>query len=419
MRQFLEGRKTMKGREIPGWAKPSTHKAIITISCGWFLLVFARVATGAEAKVLSGHVPSAVTDLHLQPIGTLPATNHLQLAIGLPLRDQVALTKLLQDLYDPSSPSFHHYLTPEQFTEMFGPTEADYQALIDFTRTHGLQVDRTYGNRVLLDVSGAVSDIEKTFHVALRIYQHPTEARRFFAPDVEPSVDTSVPILHVSGLDNYAIPRPAVHRGPSTGSAIPGSGSAPGGYYRGYDFRNAYVPNTTLNGSNQMVGLLEFDGYYTNDIISYENQCGLPNVPLQNVLLDGFSGYPSTNEDSVAEVSLDIEMVISMAPGLAKVVVFEGEYWNDILNSMAANSQIKQLSSSWGYWGEAPDLTADQIFEEMIAQGQSFFQASGDADAWCDGIWWPGDDPYLTSVGGTELNMNGSGASYASEASST
>ncbi|MGO9527881.1 MAG: protease pro-enzyme activation domain-containing protein [Verrucomicrobiia bacterium] len=407
----------MKKRKFLAWARLPMLGMVFAISCGTLLLLFATAAKAAERQLLNGHVPTAVTQLNLQPVGRLPSTNRLHLAVGLPLRNKEALNTLLQQLYDPASPQYHRYLTPEQFTERFGPTEQDYQAVINFAKTNGLEIVATSGNRVLVDVSAKVSDIERAFHVTLRTYQHPTEARQFFAPDVEPSVDASVPILHVSGLDNYAIPRPAVHRSHLAENAAPGSGSAPGGYYRGYDFRNAYVPNVTLNGANQMVGLLEFDGYYTNDIISYENQCGLSNVPLQNVLLDGVSGVPSSDTDDVAEVSLDIEMVVSMAPGLAGVVVFEGENWNDILNSMASNSQIKQLSSSWGYWGSAPDLTADQIFQQMMAQGQSFFQASGDADAWCasTSIWWPGDDPYLTSVGGTALTMNGSGASYASE----
>ena len=62
----------------------------------------------------------------------------------------------------------------------------------------------------------------------------------------------------------------------------------------------------------------------------------------------------------------------------------------------------------------------------MALQGQSFFQASGDGDSWVNNVtvtyccftgisFWPADDPYVTSVGGTSLTMNGSGASYASE----
>ena len=37
-------------------------------------------------------------------------------------------------------PNYHHYLTPEQFTERFGPTEQDYQAVIAFAKANGLTV---------------------------------------------------------------------------------------------------------------------------------------------------------------------------------------------------------------------------------------------------------------------------------------
>jgi uncharacterized repeat protein (TIGR03803 family) len=390
----------------------------VALLCAVLFLQSTKPSQAAERQTLAGHVPEAVTASHLQPMGRLLESTNLHLVIGLPLQNKGALTNLLQQLYDPSSPNYHHYLTPAQFTASFGPSNQDYQALINFAKTNGLEIVGTHGNRVLLDVSGNVSAIEKAFHVTLRTYQHPTEGRQFFAPDVEPSVDTSVPILHVNGLDNYAIPRPALHMGSATGNAIPASGSAPSGNFRGNDFKTAYAPNVTLNGYNQMVGLVEFDGYYTNDIATYEHQAGLPQVPLTNVLLDGFSGVPSGVTNSVAEVSLDIEMVISMATNLAKVVVFEGSFdvYNDILNSMAANNQIKQFSSSWFLtsYGQV-DPTANQIYQEMIAQGQSFFQASGDANAWCGANWWPADNPYITIVGGTTLAMHGSGASYSSE----
>ena len=114
--------------------------------------------------------------------------------------------------------------------------------------------------------------------------------------------------------------KPAV-AGRQRGATI---GSGPGGNYIGNDFRNAYVPGTSLNGSGQNVALVQFDGYYTSDIAAYETLGRTGRIfRLQNVLLDGFSGAPTGNGGEV-EVSLDIEMVISMAPALAKVIVYEG-----------------------------------------------------------------------------------------------
>ena len=375
---------------------------------------------GAGKQMLHEHVPPAIARFHLQAINRLPATNQLDLAIGLPLRNQDALNKLLAEIYDPASTNYHQYLTPEQFTAQFGPTEQDYQSLVNFAKTNGLTVTATYPNRVLLDVSGSAATVEKAFHVTLRVYQHPTENRTFYAPDTEPSIDFSVPILHVSGLDNFSIPQPAsLKKNPLNNrvpGAVPAAGSGPGNSFMGKDFRAAYAPGVTLDGSGQQVGLLEFDGYLSSAITAYEQQAGLPHVPLQTVPVKNFNGIPSSDD---TEVCLDIEMAISMATNLAAVVVFEASpsgNFDDILNTMVLSNyySIKQFSSSWGNSGTI-DVTADQIFTNMAVQGQSFFQASGDGDAWVNTIWAPAASPYVTSVGGTTLTMNGSGTAYASE----
>ena len=81
----------------------------------------AQTTKATERQVLRGHIPRAVTELHLQPVGQLSGSTNLYLAIGLPLRNQEELNNLLQQIYDPASPNYHHYLTPEQFTERFGP----------------------------------------------------------------------------------------------------------------------------------------------------------------------------------------------------------------------------------------------------------------------------------------------------------
>ena len=64
----------------------------------------------------------------------------------------------------------------------------------------------THPNRTLLDVSGTVADIEQTFRVRMHAYQHPTEGRTFYAPDAEPSLDLAVPMLMISGLDDFTCP---------------------------------------------------------------------------------------------------------------------------------------------------------------------------------------------------------------------
>jgi subtilase family serine protease len=378
-------------------------------------------------KTLRGHVPRAA----LQLKGVLPSTQELKLAIGLPLRDTNGLERFLTELYDPANPNYRHYLTPEQFADRFGPSESDYAAVMAFAKSNHLTLTHIHSGRMLLDVSGSVADIQKAFHIVLQTYSHPAEARDFYAPDMEPTVESNLPVLDVSGLNNYALPHPkSLHPDTEAAGAIPRTGSAANGGYIGNDFRAAYFPGVTLSGSGQQLGLVEFDGYYSSDIASYETAAGIAAIPLQQVLLDGYNGTPTTGASSGnSEVSLDIELAMAMAPGLSKIVVFEAGpngYPNDILNDMAASNQIKSFSCSWG-WGGGPSGTTDNIFKKMAAQGQSFFNAAGDSDAFTSGSASangvdnptlansPSSSPYITVVGGTTLTTAGPGGAWASE----
>ncbi|HEY2341805.1 MAG TPA: protease pro-enzyme activation domain-containing protein, partial [Chthoniobacteraceae bacterium] len=241
---------------------------------------------GTRSQALQGHVPAATA--RLAPVGLLDRTKRLRLAIGLPPRNQAGLQQFLKDLYDPKSLNFRKYLTPAQFAERFGPTAADYAAVAAFASAHHLTVTERHPNRLILDIEAAVPDIETAFHVRMRTYQHPTEARQFFAPDAEPSLDLATPVLHISGLDDYARPHPnLVRKQAGAANATPNTGSSPSGSYAGGDFRAAYVPGTSLTGAGQTVGLLQFDGFYANDIAAYASQFGIPSIPLTVVPIDG------------------------------------------------------------------------------------------------------------------------------------
>ena len=387
-----------------------------------FETVFSISVDGQQ--IIHGNVPKAIARLGIKPIGQMDTTHQLSFTIGLPLRNEAALKKRLHQIYDPASPMFHHYQTVEQFTAEFGPTESDYHQVISFCKANGLIIIDTTKNRMTIEVRGEVGKIERAFHVILNRYMHPNKSRMFFAPDRKPTLDLKVPILRIEGLSNFYHTRPVSKKNiripkASNTSSFNGTGSGPGGDFIGYDFRDAYAPNATLTGTGQTVALLQFDGYSSTDITNYESEAGLPNVPLQNVLLGGFTGNPSGQE---SEVCLDIEMAISMAPGLSKVMVYESPpdsvgyaaAWDYMLSKIASDDIAKQISSSWTSGGPA-DSQAEQVFMEMADQGQSFFQASGDSDAWTGQIPFPVDSPNITIVGGTFLTTNGPGGSYKSE----
>jgi uncharacterized repeat protein (TIGR01451 family) len=171
----------------------------------------------------------------------------------------------------------------------------------------------------------------------------------------------------------------------------------------------------TLTGTGQKVAIFELDGYYTSDIVAYEAQAGLPQVPLRNVLLDGLTGAPlSFGGDG--EVSLDIENVAAMAPGLDEIIVYEGSSPDDVLNRIATDDAAYQISCSWGWEVPNPNALEDQIYMQYATQGQTFYDASGDVGTTLStNIVPPSDDPYITQVGGTELTTSGPLGSWVSE----
>lgn len=386
------------------------------------LAVFSSFAADPATSTLRGHVPPAVANGKAQLLGHLAGDTTLNFSIGLPLQNRDELERTIRQVSDPANPNYGHYLTPQQFTERFGPTKEDYEAVKAFARKNGFTITMEHPNRVLLSLSGRVTDLEKAFHVNFNRYRHPTEEREFFAPDREPAIESALHVLHIEGLDNFYIPHPnlkKLDKGQSVKPADlkPALGTGPGGSYQGRDFRTAYIPGSPLTGTGQNVDLLQFDGFFTNDIAAYAAQIGLANGPsIVVVPIDG--GVPAPTQFGNPEVSLDIEMILSMSPGVGTIYVYEAPNpspYPDLLNRMANDNNARQLSSSWGGFG--PDPVSEQIYQQMDAQGQSFFQASGDSDAYLNGeqIPFPSDSPFITVVGGTTLTT-APNQSYASEA---
>jgi uncharacterized repeat protein (TIGR01451 family) len=381
------------------------------------LVLFPRIAAAQETKILHNHIPAAISKLNLRSTGQLAPDSSLHLAISLPLRNEQGLDDLLHQIYDPSSPNYRHFLTPDQFSAQFGPSVQDYEMVMNFAKVNGLSVIGTNSNRTLLDVRGRVADIEKAFKVTLQTYHHPKESRDFYAPDSDPVVNAALPIMHVSGLDNFNIPRPMFKALSLTNRADAKAefGSGPFGSYMGNDFRAAYAPGVTLNGAGQVVGLLEYDGYFTSDILAYEAQAGLPNITLTNIAINGGVPNPGSGDP---EVSLDIEMAISMATNLSAVAVYECPFPDDaadtvdLLSRMALDNLAKQMSSSW-VLDDSPAF--DVYYKQMAVQGQSFFQAAGDEGAFYPGIFQWADDTNITLVGGTTLSTAGPAGAWTSE----
>ena len=366
--------------------------------------------------LLTRHVRDVVANGQAVLLGRLSASQSLPLTIALPLRNQAGLSELLEQIYNPNNPSYHHFLSVEAFTDQFGPTQENYDTVVQFAEANGFTVTGTAPNRMIVDITGSVANIERAFHVTMGVYQHPTENRTFYATEQEPTPDLPFPIWHITGLDNFSIPHPAsLRRNPASKSHRTGSG--PDDYFIGSDMRTAYYGNGALDGSGQSVGLLEFGGYNTQDVENYFDSLGQPlDTEIVGISTDGSSLRCGQGCDDT-EQALDLEETISMAPGLSEVRVYvANESDVDIFNRMATDDTSKSLSCSWG-WDPADPSSDDPIFEEFAAQGQNLFVASGDSGAYRKKSIdiYPADDAYITSVGGTDLTTGGAGGPWESE----
>jgi len=181
--------------------------------------------------------------------------------------------------------------------------------------------------------------------------------------------------------------------------------------------RAAYYAGSTLNGSGQTLGLLEYEGTDLSDLATYFSNTGQINsVPITLLSTDGTPASCSYPDCDDTEQTLDMTQALGMAPGLTSLVMYVGSTDAAILNAMAtANPLNAQLSSSWTWYPPDPS-TDDPYFQEFAAQGQNLFQAAGDGGAWSStSEIYPAEDPFVTSVGGTDLVTSGPGGGWSSE----
>lgn len=380
-----------------------------------YFCVIPAFSLAAGFQRLPGHVPSQAAAAPF--LGAVPGETLIRLAIGLPLRRQAELQSLLTGLYDPRTTQYRQYLAPGRFAAEFGPSREDVQVLVRWCASQGLDAEpQAVG--ALLKVSGRAVAVEQAFHLKLNYHQR-SDGSQFFAPDQDPSLELDLPIHHISGLDDFAVPRP--HEGTGTGSCT--SLGYTGRPYVGNDFRSVYLPGVTLDGTGQTVALVEFDNYYANDITLYSNLTSIPVPSITIRLVDqNKAPHPGTGN---GEVALDIEMVMAMAPKAAILVYEQPNRFTypavDILNAIANDDQAQAISCSWT-WTGGVDPNLGPVFLQYAAQGQSFLQASGDLGAYLPGSPSPQvpnpmlSTSWLTAVGGTELSTTGPGAgSYVTE----
>lgn len=368
-------------------------------------------------------------------VGRVEKDADINFAMTLPLRNEGELDTLLARLYDPKDALYGQYLTPREFTDRFGPTESDYERLKAYARSQGFTVTSETPGRTILNLAAPASVVESSFKVALSQYQA-ASGRTFIRPDSEPAVDASVaPLVRaVVGLDTSARMTPHVQVAPGfeqlSSNAAPqlgAGGSGPGSTFAPRDVAVAYgFPYSSTVARGQTIAVFELDGFLQSDINAYEAQFGLPNVPIETVLINNATAGVQTVGGQM-ECTVDLDLLIGLAQGATKIINYTTT--NDtvgLLNGyqqIATENRASVVTSSWGNaeqnLGSTFASSENAIFKQMAAQGQSMFAAAGDNGS-TDGtaslaVDDPAAQPYVTGCGGTHLSTNGAGGPWKSE----
>lgn len=345
-----------------------------------------------------------VPDPSLPLVGPVPQDTQIALAIGLPIRNPNDLNDQIKQVSDPRNANFRRFISQAVFRSTYGATDADYQSLKNWSEASGFTSVATYSNNLLLTVKATAALIEQALFVNL-VFRQRADGSKYVAVDRNPSLNLSVPILEINGLNDYVAPSLKVN--PSTTGA---SGS-----FSAADLRNAYLgvgsPLQSLDGTGQVIGIVDFDVFASSDIAGYaglqfsvQGQSPLPAPNVSIVVTEG--GNPLSGSNS--EATLDVDMVYAMAPA-ARILFFQGStgitsHLDDIFHAMATSSTpltVASCSLGFGY-----SDNSNQALGEMAVTGVTFFTASGDSGD--IGNNDPGNLKFVnqTLVGGTFLNTN-------------
>ena len=347
-------------------------------------------------------------------IPNLLAAQRIHFLVGLALRNQTEVETRVRSLYDPASPYFDSFLTPEQFTALYSPTSDQYTAVQSWLSSSGFQIDATYPNRLIIAASGTIPQVENTFNIQINEYNYTGQV--FFANAIDPQVPAQFNgiIGSIIGLDNFQTFRPHMTRNASLASAPT---YTPQQILAAYNIQP--LINAGYKGAGQSIAIATAYNYYTSDIRTFESTYGLPQSPIINIPIGG-SSVPYGMGSS--ETTLDIEWSSAVAQGATiRVYMAVDSYettFTTMYNQIVVDNAASVMSTSWGLDETSmPSAILNQqhsIFQQAAAQGISIFAASGDNGAFDTAgsfdltVDYPASDPYVTGVGGTSLHLTSS-----------
>lgn len=396
----------------------------------------ACATTGAAAPIRIG----AGTHAFVRDLGPAPAWVSVRIAVVLRYHHDAELERLIEAQADPSSPIYHHFLSAAQFARYFAPAPAEYARVVATLRRGGFRITHAFPNRTVVDAAAPAP-------VAARFFG--TDIHRVISPEAGVTYENVRPglvppaigdlVVTVVGLDaatrlrpTFAFAPPLARRARPHHFGAPGKRIfGPDGGYGPRVFVNAYdLPAQNGDtGMGRASGVATDNDFLDSDLAAYLSYFGVARTgpATTRVLVDG--GPPSGLGDDSVETTLDVETIVSIAPGTA-LYVYEAPYdeptnanFIDIYNTVVSDDAVDTLNSSYIYCETAMEQqfpgypqAVDHVERQGGAEGITFHAGSGDSGPHSPGCYSSAYSVGVSSstthdvaIGGTTLDVDDRG----------
>jgi subtilase family serine protease len=398
-----------------------------------------RPIDDAQRVILAGNTrPEAIAANDRGLADDATPLNALQLVLKRSSAVEADFTRYVSGLHDPSSPTYHQWLTNEQIGARFGPAPQDIDAVKDWLASQGFKVNSVSPDETVIEFSGSAGQVASAFHASLHNMSVNGKAHLANYNDPEIPAALAPVVAGVAKLNDF-MPHALNLRRTNRSSGVASDGFV--AYLGAADLATIYNFNPLfkagITGKGQTIVLIEDTNLYSaGDWSTFRKVLGL-DVYHDGSLTQvnptgsstcknpgiGLNGGTGENAGDDIEAAIDVEWSTAAAPNAAIVnaacadtqTQFGGFF--ALANLLEERNPPPVVSISYGESealnGTAENLYIYQLYQSAAAEGVSVFVSSGDEDASSSangdvstyGIGVSGftSTPYNISVGGTDF----------------
>ena len=331
---------------------------------------------------------------------------------------EAGLDQLLQEQQDPASPNYHKWLTPEQYGDRFGASADDTKQIAAWLESQGFTGVEVGRGRTWIRFSGTAQQVGNAFQT--EVHRYNVRGVAHFANASDPTLPAAIAgvVSGISGLHDFRM-EPRLRKVEPLMNTSFGHNLAPDDVATIYNIKP--LLDAGIDGTGQRIAVVGQSAIRTSDIANFRSRFGLPAIDLQPVRV-GRVNVPIRDGD-VDEAHLDIEWSGAVARKATIVYYYADSVWDAAIEAVSRNTE-KVISMSYGFCENA-DLVSlpqyRQIVQQAVAQGITWFAASGDSGAGdCEdrsasvaqngfAVDSPGSIPEITAMGGTQFDDDGGG----------